>query len=95
MRLDVNCRKGELITTRYLSREHWSKSLVTQTHKQTDTLSAYRLIPDPKLGLSQQEGEAEIGKVTQQLLTQVRGQVRPTKWGSIIVSTPSAFGQDV
>lgn len=90
----ANVHRAKL-TRRYLSREHWSKSIVTQTHKSSDVISVYRLVPDPALGLSREECEAEINAATQYLAGELRGQVRSTQWGGVIVSTPSAFGQDV
>jgi hypothetical protein len=58
-------------------------------------VSVYRLVPDPSLGLGRSEEEAEVHAATQYLVGELRGQVRQTEWGAVVVSTPSAFGQDV
>ena len=86
------------------------------THKPSDVVSVYRLVPahyfgqgldevDPELGhdrpsaleggMSKAEAEAEVTALLKELMQDVKGQVKTLEWGSVILSTPSAYPQSV
>ncbi|WVQ98166.1 hypothetical protein IAU59_005288 [Kwoniella sp. CBS 9459] len=77
----------------HLSRTHFSHTIVTQTGKPTEQISAYLLLP--QAGLSEQEGVREIAEAIQLLAGETQSQPRKTEYGTLLVTTPSAFGQDV
>ncbi|WVR04726.1 hypothetical protein IAU60_001737 [Kwoniella sp. DSM 27419] len=77
----------------YLSRTHFSQTIVTQTGKPTEQVSAYLIVPHPSL--SEQEGAEEIQYAIQLLASESQSQPRKTEYGTLLVTTPSAFGQDV
>ncbi|WVF69686.1 hypothetical protein IAT40_004465 [Kwoniella sp. CBS 6097] len=77
----------------HLSRTHFSHTIVTQTGKPTEQISAYLLVP--QAGLSEQEGAQEIADAIQFLASETKSQPRKTEYGTLLVTTPSAFGQDV
>lgn len=45
--------------------------------------------------LSRQEAEAEVTALLKEMMGDVKGQIRKTEWGLLIISTPSASGQDM
>lgn len=45
--------------------------------------------------LSKQEAEVEVAALLKEMMGDVKGQIRKTEWGSFIISTPSASGQDM
>ncbi|CAD6576100.1 MAG: hypothetical protein TREMPRED_001578 [Tremellales sp. Tagirdzhanova-0007] len=77
----------------HLSRTHWSQTIVTQTGKPTEHISVYLLVPDK--GLSASAAEVELAIATQVLATETRSQPRQTGYGTLLVTTPSVFGQDI
>ncbi|OCF33863.1 hypothetical protein I316_04575 [Kwoniella heveanensis BCC8398] len=77
----------------HLSRTHFSHTIVTQTGKPTEQISAYLLVP--QAGLSEHEGAQEIADAVQMLASETQSQPRKTEYGTLLVTTPSAFGQDV
>ncbi|WVQ75907.1 hypothetical protein IAR50_005542 [Cryptococcus sp. DSM 104548] len=77
----------------FLSRSHFSHTIVTQTGKPSEQISAYLLVPASHL--SEQEGVQEIANAVQILAAETRSQPRKTELGTLLVTTPSAFGQDI
>ncbi|OWZ33295.1 hypothetical protein C356_05394 [Cryptococcus neoformans c45] len=77
----------------FLSRTHFAHTIVTHTGKPNDQISAYFLVPFPEL--SESEGDEEIANAIQFLSSETRSQPRRTELGFLLVTSPSAFGQDV
>ncbi|KAK8847532.1 hypothetical protein IAR55_005390 [Kwoniella newhampshirensis] len=77
----------------FLSRTHFSHTIVTQTGKPTEHISAYFLVPLPDL--SPREAANEIARATQFLASETQSSPRKTEHGTLLVTTPSAFGQDI
>ncbi|WVW78303.1 hypothetical protein I302_100257 [Kwoniella bestiolae CBS 10118] len=77
----------------FLSRTHFSHTIVTQTGKPTEQISAYLLVPSPTL--SSQEGSFEIINAIRFLAAETQSTARRTEYGTLLVTTPSAFGQEV
>ncbi|WWD07525.1 hypothetical protein V865_005626 [Kwoniella europaea PYCC6329] len=77
----------------FLSRTHFSHTIVTQTGKPTEQISAYLLVPAPTL--SQQEGAFEIINAIRFLAAETQSTARRTEYGTLLVTTPAAFGQEV
>ncbi|ODN79552.1 hypothetical protein L202_03507 [Cryptococcus amylolentus CBS 6039] len=77
----------------FLSRSHFSHTIVTQTGKPSEQITAYLLVPS--LELSEQEGAREIANAIEVLTAETRSQPRKTELGTLLVTTPSAFGQDI
>ncbi|WWD21623.1 hypothetical protein CI109_106109 [Kwoniella shandongensis] len=77
----------------FLSRTHFSHTIVTQTGKPAEHISAYLLIASPEL--SGKEAADEIAQAIQFLAAETHSQPRKTEYGTLLVTTPSAFGQDV
>jgi hypothetical protein len=97
--------------TRYLSRDRFSLSILTLTHKPSDIVSMYRLVPAAYFGdtpggpspsdlsaldggINLEEAEQEVAALLKELMRDIKGQVRKTDWGSLIISTPRGTGQD-
>ncbi|XAO24672.1 hypothetical protein I312_103478 [Cryptococcus bacillisporus CA1280] len=72
---------------------HFAHTIVTQTGKPNDQISAYLLVPSAEL--SESEGDEEIANAIQFLSSETRSQPRRTELGFLLVTSPSAFGQDV
>ncbi|WVQ91793.1 hypothetical protein IAS59_005596 [Cryptococcus gattii] len=72
---------------------HFAHTIVTQTGKPNDQISAYLLVPSAELSGS--EGDEEIANAIQFLSSETRSQPRRTELGFLLVTSPSAFGQDV
>ncbi|KIY32471.1 hypothetical protein I305_05040 [Cryptococcus gattii E566] len=81
------------LRTWFLSRTHFAHTIVTQTGKPNDQISAYLLVPSAELSGS--EGDEEIANAIQFLSSETRSQPRRTELGFLLVTSPSAFGQDV
>ncbi|WRT64661.1 uncharacterized protein IL334_001595 [Kwoniella shivajii] len=81
------------LRTWFLSRTHFSHTIVTQTGKPTEQISAYLLFPLPEL--SAQEAATELTNAIQFLAWETQSSPRKTEYGTLLVNTPSAFGQDV
>ncbi|WVQ83185.1 hypothetical protein IAT38_005324 [Cryptococcus sp. DSM 104549] len=77
----------------FLSRTHFSHSIVTQTGRPTEHISAYLLVPAPEL--SAHEGSIEIANAIRLLSSESHSHPRKTDFGTLLVATPSAYGQDV
>nr|XP_018265333.1 uncharacterized protein I303_01697 [Kwoniella dejecticola CBS 10117]OBR87491.1 hypothetical protein I303_01697 [Kwoniella dejecticola CBS 10117] len=77
----------------FLSRTHFSHTIVTQTGKPTEQISAYLLVPVPSL--SPHEASFEIANAIQFLASETQSSPRKTEYGTLLVTTPSAFGQEV
>ncbi|KAK6903592.1 hypothetical protein I203_107097 [Kwoniella mangroviensis CBS 8507] len=77
----------------FLSRTHFSHTIVTQTGKPTEQISVYLLVPAPTL--SQQEGAFEIINAIRFLAAETQSTARRTEYGTLLVTTPAAFGQEV
>ncbi|EIW71183.1 hypothetical protein TREMEDRAFT_71084 [Tremella mesenterica DSM 1558] len=82
-----------LLRSWFLSRTHWTQTIVTQTGKPTEHITAYVLIPDPQLSVN--VGKLELDTATQLLASETKSIPRKTEYGTLLVTTPSAFGQDV
>ncbi|ORY30331.1 hypothetical protein BCR39DRAFT_564873 [Naematelia encephala] len=80
------------LRTWYLSRTHWSLSIVTQTGKPTEQVSVYLIVPS--LELSEHAGMLELASAIQSLSNETHATPRKTDYGTLLVATPSAFGQD-
>ncbi|TXT11833.1 uncharacterized protein COLE_02243 [Cutaneotrichosporon oleaginosum] len=76
----------------YLSRTHWSFTIVAYTGKPTD-ISCYVLVP--AADLSAKVGADELRAATQLLAGETRAQPRNTSEGTLLVSAPAAHGQDI
>ncbi|KAL0243554.1 hypothetical protein I308_105520 [Cryptococcus tetragattii IND107] len=72
---------------------HFAHTIVTQTGKPNDQISAYLLVPSAEL--SESEGDEEVANAIQFLSSETRSQPRRTELGFLLVTSPSAFGQDV
>ncbi|GFZ47816.1 hypothetical protein JCM24511_05563 [Saitozyma sp. JCM 24511] len=81
------------LRTWFLSRTHWSQTIVTQTGKPTEHISAYLIVPDPEL--APKVGELEVHTATKLLMSETHAQARKTEWGTLLVNTPSSFRQDI
>ena len=93
-RLQVGAgQRDSKLTRRFLSRTHWSQTIVTHTGKPTEHITAYVLVADPEL--SPNVGRLELDTATQLLASETRSQPRKTDHGTLLITTPSAFGQDV
>ncbi|WWC86774.1 uncharacterized protein L201_001653 [Kwoniella dendrophila CBS 6074] len=77
----------------FLSRTHFSHTIVTQTGKPTEKISAYLLVPSH--GLSPHEAAFELSNAIQILASETQSSPRKTEYGTLLVTTPSAFGQEV
>ncbi|WVN89342.1 uncharacterized protein L203_104565 [Cryptococcus depauperatus CBS 7841] len=77
----------------FLSRTHFSHTIVTRTGKPNEQISVYCLVPASEL--SEQEGALEITTAIRFLAAESRSQPQKTELGTLLVTTPSAFGQDV
>nr|XP_019008341.1 uncharacterized protein I206_06900 [Kwoniella pini CBS 10737]OCF47122.1 hypothetical protein I206_06900 [Kwoniella pini CBS 10737] len=77
----------------FLSRTHFSHTIVTQTGKPTEQISAYLLVPLPSL--SHHEAAVEVANAIQFLASEFQSSPRKTEYGTLLVTTPSAFGQEV
>jgi hypothetical protein len=58
-----------------------------------DQVSTYLLVPDPDL--SEAAAQAELNQAVRFLVDETHAQQRKTEHGILLVTTPSAFGQDV
>ncbi|ORX33965.1 hypothetical protein BD324DRAFT_653662 [Kockovaella imperatae] len=77
----------------YLSRTQFSHTIVSYTGKQSESISAYLLVPSPDL--SSVEATEELSAATRRLASESHSHPRLTEHGTLLVTTPSSFGQDV
>ncbi|KAL1407262.1 hypothetical protein Q8F55_006680 [Vanrija albida] len=76
-----------------LSRTHWALTIATYTGKVSELISCYVLTAPPDM--PEDKAQAEVGAAVKALTAEVKGLVRQTEHGTIIVASPIVYGQEV